>query len=329
MRAIKLVPIIEALKRGERFAVIAHIAPDGDTIGSCLALANFLMDHGKTAELYCHDVPPENLAFLQGIQGFIRPGNNGEGLAHSARYDAVVCLDCSDRERLGDAAHLLERTSCTINVDHHGTNTMYGDINWVEPKASSTAELVFYLIREMDGDYFSMSVFEAIYTGIATDTGGFGFSNTTPAAHRIAAQAIEYGLDVDRLTRALFRNATLARVRLLAKALGSLEMHCDDRVAFLTVSQDMLKEVGLDENSADGIVNYGIDIVGVECAALFKETGQGKTKVSLRTKSKVDASALAAKFGGGGHARAAGCSVNAGIEKAKVAILEELKPIML
>ncbi len=325
MKAVKLFPVVEALKLGKRFAVIAHISPDGDTIGSCLALANFLMDHGKAVELYCHDAPPENLAFLQGIKNFIRPSGNDGSQAHSACYDAVVCLDCSDQDRLGDAAYLLKQTSCTINIDHHASNTMYADINFVEPKASSTAELVFDLIREMDGDYYSLPVYEAIYTGIATDTGGFGFSNTTPAAHRIAAQAIEYGLDVDRLTRALFRNTTLARVRLLAKALSSLEMHCDGKVAFLTVSKNMLEEVGLDENNADGIVNYGIDIVGVECAALFKEVEKDRIKVSLRTKAAVDASALAAKFGGGGHARAAGCSISASIEKAKEHILAELK----
>jgi len=326
MRAVKMMPIIEALKRGKRFAVIAHIFPDGDTIGSCLALANFLMDHGKTVELFCHDAPPENLAFLPGIQNFIRPGQNGQ--AKSDAYDAVVCLDCSDEGRLGDAAYFLEQVSCTINIDHHATNTVYADINFVEPEASSTSELVFDLIQEMDNNYFSLAVYEAIYTGIATDTGNFGFSNTTPAAHRIAAQAIEYGLDVDKLTRALFRNTTEARVRLLAKALSSLEMHCDDRVAFLTVSRSMLEEVGLDINDADGIVNYGIDIVGVECAALFKEIEKGRTKVSLRTKGVVDASALAARFGGGGHARAAGCLINASIEQAKEQILEALKSML-
>lgn len=328
MKAVKLLPVIQVLNRGARFAIIAHMSPDGDTIGACLALANFLVDHGKAVELYCHDAPPQNLAFLQGIQSFMRPGQSDEGQAHSACYDAVICLDCSDEGRLGDAAHLLKQTSCTINIDHHGTNTMYADINFVESKASSTSELVFDLIREMDADYFSLSAFEAIYVGIATDTGGFGFSNTTPAAHRIAAQAIEYGLDVDRVTRLLFRNTTLARVRLLARALNSLEMHCGGRVAFLTVSKDMLEEVGLDANDADGIVNYGIDIVGVECAALFKEAERGKVKVSLRTKGLVDASALAAKFGGGGHARAAGCSINTSIEEAKVQILEELKALL-
>lgn len=328
MRAIKLMPVVEALKRGKHFAIIAHIAPDGDTIGSCLALANFLMDHGKTVELYCHDAPPESLAFLQGIRNFVRPGESSGSQAHSAYYDAVVCLDCSDEGRLGDAAFLLKRTSCTINIDHHATNTLYAGINVVEPGVSSTAELVFDLIQEMDGDYFSLPVYEAIYTGIATDTGGFGFSNTTPAAHRIAAQVIEYGLDVDRLTRLLFRNTTLARVRLLAKVLDSLEMHCDDKVAFLMVSKVMLEEAGLDENNTEGIVNYGIDIVGVECAALFKEVEKDKTKVSLRTKGAVDASALAVKFGGGGHARAAGCLINAGIEEAKGQVLEALKGML-
>lgn len=327
MRAIKMLPVIEVLKRGKRFAIVAHISPDGDAIGSCLALANFLWDHGKTVDLYCHDVPPENLAFLQGIQNFIKPGEKGE-TQMDFTYDAVVCLDCSDEGRLGDAAYLLKQTSCTINIDHHATNTMYADINVVEPGASSTAELVFELICEMDGDYFSMPVYEAIYTGIATDTGGFGFSNTTPAAHKIAARLIEYGLDVDKLTRLLFRNTTLPRVRLLAKALASLEMHCNDRVAFLTVNKAMLKEVGLEENNTDGIVNYGIDIVGVECAALFKETEQGNTKVSLRTKGAIDASALAAKFGGGGHVRAAGCLISAGIEKAKEQVLEALKAML-
>lgn len=327
MRAVKMSPVIEVLKRGRHFAVIAHVSPDGDVIGSCLALANFLWDQGKTVDLYCHDAPPENLAFLQGIQNFIKPGENSE-TKEDFTYDAVVCLDCSDEGRLGDAAYLLKQTSCTINIDHHATNTMYAAINIVEPGASSTAELVFELIREMNEDYFSMPVYEAIYTGIATDTGGFGFSNTTPAAHRIAAQLIEYGLDVDKLTRLLFRNTTLPRVRLLAKALASLEMHCNDRVAFLTVSKAMLEEVGLEENHTDGIVNYGIDIVGVECAALFKEAEQGKTKVSLRTKGTIDASALAAKFGGGGHMRAAGCLISAGIEKAKEQVLEALKAML-
>lgn len=194
MRRAKMLPAVEVLQKGGSFALIAHIAPDGDTIGSCLALAHLLIEQGKSVELYCHDRPPESLKFLDGIQYFKKPDVfNGVGLNNYEKgythYDAVICLDCSDAGRLGDAVALFNHTACTVNIDHHATNTMYASINIVEPRASSTAELIFDLIKAMNKNSFSVCICEALYTGIVTDTGGFGFSNTTPAAHRIAAEA--------------------------------------------------------------------------------------------------------------------------------------------
>lgn len=325
-----MLPAVEVLQKGGSFALIAHIAPDGDTIGSCLALAHLLIEQGKSVELYCHDRPPESLKFLDGIQYFKKPdvfnsvglNNYEKGYTH---YDAVICLDCSDAGRLGDAVALFNHTACTINIDHHATNTMYANINIVEPRASSTAELIFDLIKAMNKNSFSVCICEALYTGIVTDTGGFGFSNTTPAAHRIAAELIGHGVDVDRLTRLIFKNTTLARVRLLAKVLDSLETYFDDRVAFLTVTRTVLDQMGVDDNSTDGMINYAIDIIGIECAVLFKEMDNSNTKVGIRTKGAIDASHLAVRFGGGGHIRAAGCVINEGLNKSKTMILEVLK----
>ncbi len=306
------------LKKSSRTALIAHITPDGDTIGSCLALARCLQKLGKNVTLYCQDPPPDMFYFLAGIDLFRKP------VAKFNPYDIVVTLDCSDVDRLGDCAYLLEGAACTINIDHHITNTRYANINIVDSKAAATAEIVFHLIRNLTGD-LDLAICEALYTAIVTDTGGFGFSNTTPNTHRISAELLEYGLDVDRLTTLIYRSNPVEKIKLSAKVLNTLELHFRNKVAFLTVTQSMVNETGADDNGTDGIINFAIDIIGIECAALFKELSGNRTKVSFRTKAMVDASTVASMFGGGGHKRAAGCIIEEGLERSKTLILEAVQ----
>ncbi|MGI6188155.1 MAG: bifunctional oligoribonuclease/PAP phosphatase NrnA [Clostridiales bacterium] len=327
MRSDKFLSAIEILEQGSKFALVAHVMPDGDTIGSCSALMSVLMENGKHVDMYCHDTPPANLSFLQGV------GDFRKRVDKNVLYDAVICLDCSDETRLGDCGSVLSNATRTVNIDHHITNTEYADINIVDPDASSTAELVYALIGKLNPKALSLPVCEALYTGIVTDTGGFVFSNTTAAAHRIAARLIECGVDVDKLNRLIYKNTPLDKVRLLGIVLNSLEMHMKDTIAFLTVSRSMIKQAGFtdanyDDSSTEGLINYAIDINGVECAALFKEIENNKTKVSFRTKTKIDASALATRFGGGGHVRAAGCTIEENLEKSKVLVLEALKNML-
>ena len=324
MKSDKLLSAIKVLKEGCQFALVAHVMPDGDTIGSSLSLMGVLKESGKGVDMYCHDDPPSNLGFLQGIHEFRKHIDN------DIVYDAVICLDCSDESRLGACAALLNNAGCSVNIDHHVTNTKYADINIVDPKASSTAELVFNLIEEFSNKTPSLPVCEAIYTGIVTDTGGFQFSNTTSAAHRIAARLIEYGVDVDRLTRLIYKNIPLSKIRLLGIVLNSLEMYMDNTVAFLTVTRSMIKKAGFtdvnyNDSNTEGLINYAIDINGVECAVMFKELDENTTKVGFRTKSRIDASVLATMFDGGGHAKAAGCTIEENVERSKALVLDALQ----
>lgn len=322
MKSDGLLSVIEILKKGRQFAIVAHVMPDGDTIGSCLALMGVLKENGKYVDLYCQDNPPDNLKFLQGIHEFRKNMNV------DAEYDAVICLDCSDEARLGECAGILGNAAHTINIDHHISNSKYADINIVDPGASSTAELIYSLIKKFSNT-ISLPVCEALYTGIVTDTGGFEFSNTTPAAHRIAAELVEYGVDVDRITRLIYKNIPLEKVRLLGIVLNSLEIYMDGKVAFLTVTRSMYQQAGFttdnNDSSTEGMINFAIDINGVECAAMFRQIENNITKVGFRTKTEIDASALAARFGGGGHARAAGCTIEDDISSSKNLVLEELK----
>lgn len=310
--------VIYAIGKSSSIAIVTHVNPDGDAIGSSIALMRAIDGVGKkTVDLYCQDEPPKVFDFLEGFDRVKKP----EGIKKV--YDLVIALDCSDLERMGSCSSIMEKADYTINIDHHVSNTHYADINIVDSDAAATGEVIFNLIDLLTSSNIG-SIAEPLYTAIISDTGGFSFSNTTPKTHRITADLIEWGVDLDRISRLLFKEYSLEWVRLLGKAINSLKIYHDGNVAIMHITQEMFKSSGATVEHTTGIIQYAKDISGVELAIVLREESPHTTKVSLRSQSQIDVSALAMQFGGGGHKRAAGCTFNLPLIQAQGHLMKAL-----
>lgn len=296
-------------------AIICHISPDGDTIGSAIALKFLLESRNISIGLFCDDKLPARLSFIKGIEQF-----NKES---SKSYDMTIAIDCSDLGRLGKCIDLYERGIHKVNIDHHISNESYADINIIDSDASATGEIIYSMI-EKAGIIPDINTANSMYTAIATDTGNFSYSNTTSNTLSIASKLVGLGIDIDNLTRNLFRSRTKTQTMMLAKCLNTLEFYNNDKVAVISVNRDLLNQLNAKDSDIQGIINYALEIRDVEVALLFKEADDSKTKVGFRSKYNLDVSKLASIFGGGGHKKAAGCLIQDSIEMAKKIILEHL-----
>lgn len=316
--------VMSAIEAYPSIALISHIMPDGDTLGSAVALAMHLRAMGKEAALFCEHAVPSTYRFLAMSEAFRTPDAWD---VKNDKYPLVIAVDCSDLERLGACRPIYDGAECTVNIDHHISNERYAMINLVDDTAAATGEMIFSLIREAGGTV-DKSMAEALYSAISTDTGNFSYSNTTPATHHIAAALLERGIDVYTLNNILFRTHSLGRTRLLSLVLATLEMYRDRSVATLIATDDMMRQSGADESETEGMINFAREIDTVEVGILYRVRDDGTVKVSFRSKEYVDVSALAQSFGGGGHKRAAGCTIRGDLTEAKKQIMDRLLPMM-
>jgi len=316
--------VLSAIDSATSIALISHIMPDGDTMGSALALYMHLRAAGKEAALFCEQPVPPTYRFLSMSEAFRLPGTWDP---ETEPYPLVIAIDCSDLERLGDCRSIYDRAGRTVNIDHHISNERYADINLVDDTAAAAGEMIFTLIQKAGGTVDNPMA-EALYAAVSTDTGNFSYSNTTPSTHRIAAELLGRGIDVYSLNNILFRTHSLGRTRLLAMVLSTLEIHREGSIATLFATDDMMRQSGADESETEGMINFAREIDTVEVGIMFRSRGDGTVKVSFRSKEYVDVSALAQSFGGGGHTRAAGCTVQGSLEEAKKQIMDRLLPMM-
>lgn len=307
--------VLQQLNIARRIALIAHIQPDGDAIGSCLALAEALTETGKNIDVYCQDEIPVSLHFLKGAKQ-IKKDVHG-----ISPYDLCISIDCSDEERMGSCFSIFQAAKHTMNIDHHVSNTKFAMSNYIDYKAAATGEIIFHILR-LYKSTFSIAIAEALYTAISTDTGGFRYRNTTAQSYRIAAELIECGIDVEYINNLLYKTNRIERIRLLERALNSLTLYENNQIAIISITQDDLTLTGAKEYEMENMVNYAKDIIGVRIGILLKEAKDGSVRVSLRSKDEIDVSQLAKHFGGGGHKAAAGASLKMSIDRAKYAILE-------
>jgi phosphoesterase RecJ-like protein len=238
--------------------------------------------------------------------------------------DLNIALDTGDVNRLASRSDAFFRAPGTINIDHHITNTKFAMLNYVDANSASTGEIVFLLIKEL-GIKIDKDIAACLYTAIATDTGGFKYGNTTPQTHTITAELLATGIDVADISQRVFDNTTFAKLQLTKKAIELLELHGDNRVAVVSLTIKDFSETGAKEEDCDGIVNIGRSIEGVEVSILMKEKENGEIKVNFRSKTYVDVSEIASAFSGGGHKRAAGCTVTGNINDIKIKILDTVK----
>ncbi len=290
--------------------MILHQYPDGDSIGCTLAVARALALLGKETVVCGEGRFPATYRFLPGAAAVRSWEEAGGG------FDTAVLFDCAEPALTGRGEEFRQRAATVINVDHHRSNSRYGDLNWVDPTAAAAGELAMSLVDEL-GAPLDPEIATCLYTSLITDTGDFRYESTTAATHRMAARLLEAGVRPGRVSEALYESRPLGALRLLSLALGRLEVTPGGRVAWISLPRELLVAAGAAEEDVEGIVNYPRSLAGVQVALLLRETADGRIKVSVRTREPVDAGALAREFGGGGHARAAGCVLAGPLEQAR------------
>lgn len=317
-----------AIREFDSFLILSHVRPDGDAIGSMLAFKHYLNQLGKDVRLYLADPVPQIYTFLPGADDITQDKPDG-------KYDVVISVDCNDEDRLGVGEPLLSFSKLVINVDHHPSNARFGALNCVKPEASSTAEIVMEIIESInqviedtseegeESPGISKDVATCLYVGLMTDTGRFQFRNATEKAFQCAARLVSFGANVADISRRVYMNMPAPKVRLLGYALQNVKI--DGALAYISIKVEQMEKYLARNEHVDGIVNQIAGIAGVEIAALLHELKSGSVKVSLRSRGKQDVNVIAGVFGGGGHAAAAGFSLDIPVEEAEEMVLKELK----
>jgi phosphoesterase RecJ-like protein len=289
--------LLTALRDGRRFFVTSHQRPDGDAIGSAVAMALALESLGKEATVVMEATPPPYLQPFPRVDG-IRVGTVVDEVV-----DAVLVMECSSLDRTGVAG--LDR-SPILNIDHHPGNTGYGTVNWIDEAAAACGEQAFTLIDRL-GVPLTPAMATHLYLAILTDTGSFRFSHLTPRTYELAGRAVAAGADPQWIARTHYDSNSLARVRIFGAVLNGMTVHADGRVAVLAITRQMAAELGGSYDDTEGLINFPLSVKDIAAVAFFKEMGPDDWRVSLRSKGAVDTGAIARQYGGGGHLNASGC----------------------
>lgn len=312
--------IADALLDADSIILASHVNPDGDSVGSLLALTRVLKKSGKNVYATLPEpwkYPPQ-YDFLPGKKDILEP----DSIADEAAVFAA--LDCSNLERLGPLRHKAEEASLLLNIDHHEDNQRFGKLNLVVPGASSTAELVFEVIKEA-GWGIDPEVATCLYTGVLTDTGRFQHRNTSPRTFVIAAELADAGADIFQVVREVYENQSLPYTRLLGRALQRIEVFQEYDFAYSYIKQSDLAETGAILSETEDLIDHLRAVRGTSVVALFKELDDGKVRVSLRSRDGIEVGPIARVLGGGGHALAAGYTSDRGIESSLDELLDALR----
>jgi phosphoesterase RecJ-like protein len=301
--------IADEIRKRQRFVLSSHARPDGDAIGSQLAMAYALRQLGKDVRIVNGDPPPRPLTVFPGVPA-IEVANRIDDPG-----DAVIVMECGDLSRTGVEG--FER-GFVINIDHHIGNKSYGAMNWFDAGAAACSEMVFDLVREL-GVPLTHEIATHVYIGILTDTGSFHYSSISPHTFDICRQCVEAGIDPQWIAGAIFDSNHLGRLKLFGAVLTRMVLDASGRVATLCVNEKLARDCGGTYEDTEGIANLPLSVKEIEAAAFFKEAGPGDWRISMRSKGDVDVNAIAKEFGGGGHKNASGCSAKG--------TFEELKPL--
>lgn len=297
-RAITLV-----IEKHNSFLVASHVRPDGDAIGSQVAMGLLLKGLGKQVELWNEDLVPGKYRFLPHSDLVKQPP------AEPKAFDVVFALDNAAFPRLGSVHKAVASCKCLINIDHHASNDSYGDLALIDPESPATGQILFEYFKA-EGHKITAEIATNLYTAIATDTGSFQYPNTTPHCMRVCAELIELGVDVAAVSRKLYEDYPIGRLRLLQKVLENLKLNFDNKLGSFWITKDMYDETGARPEDNEGLIDHVRAVDSIVVAALFEEAEDNKIRISLRSKNgKVDVNKVAMHFGGGGHAEAAGARI--------------------
>ena len=309
----ELRPVADAIRAHDRFLLTIHENPDGDALGSILAMKLALDQLGKDVVMFLQGTTPLPKEYkfmdLDELQRGDPPGPDSR---------VVIALDCASASRMGPDPAVLERAKLVVDIDHHHDNTCFGQVNAILPKASSTGEILYDLFLEL-GVKITPEIAEALYIALVTDTGRFQYTNTTPRTLRVAAELVEAGADVHHIFQFVYENVAFAKLKLVARALDNAKVYEGGRIIVSHLERTDFEAAGAEEPFSEGIIDYLRAVEGAEVAALIREppSQNGPTRrVSLRTRAEeIDVSAIARKSGGGGHRQAAGFSSEASVDE--------------
>ena len=302
------------LTKYDSFLLMAHVAPDGDTLGSCLALQKLLQQLGKQAWVVCDDPLPHLYAFLPGADGLLAPDA-------AVDAQAFVAVDCADVGRTGSQWDRVG-TKPSLCIDHHITNPGFADVNYIEDCAA-TGELIT-LLYDAFGQPINPEVGACLYTAIATDTGNFAYSSVTPRTFALMGKVMESGFDLPECNRLIYRNQRLQKLRMTARTVENAKLYRDGQVIVATLSKAETEAVDGLKADAEGIIDSLRDVETVIVACFLREEGENEVKLSLRAKDRVDCAALARAYGGGGHLRAAGATLHMSLAEAEAEVTKAL-----
>lgn len=301
--------VVDALTHSESIVLTTHVSPDGDALGSLCSLGNLLKRMGKTTQLVIEDQLPDRFDYLP---GFCDIHNSIAQIP----FDTVVVLDCGTKNRV--ALSHWPQGKTVINIDHHSDNTLFGDINWLDTSAAAVGEMI-YVLAEALGMGLSLDEATAVYSAIITDTGCFKYSNTTAKTHTIASQLFDLGVDHEMIVELAIVRRSMASLLLLREVL--LTGQVENQIGILVLTQEALAKTQAPINETEGLVNHILAVDDVQIAIMFTEVESNTIKISLRSKGCYDVSRLAAQFGGGGHPRAAGCTITGSLDEVKDRLL--------
>jgi bifunctional oligoribonuclease and PAP phosphatase NrnA len=297
------IKILEEIKNHKTFCVVGHIRPDGDCIGSQLAMTLALKSMGANVVCWNQDPVPPKLLFMDPQRLLQQPK---AGL----KFDCVIAVDAASYERIGTVADAIEHRKILINIDHHPSNTRYGDLNWIASNASSSGEMVFQLIKAARWPLTPV-IADGLFTAISTDTGSFQYPSTSPDTFEIAGELVKRGASIARICDEVYQSYSLSRVRLLRRVYNQFKLTDENRIAYLWLKKSDYSKSGATREDTEGLIDHIRAIEPVEVACLFEEVEPGETRVSFRSKHpEINVNEIAKQFGGGGHKAASGARIN-------------------
>lgn len=314
MSADQVAAIRDAIHQRQRFVVTSHARPDGDAIGSQVAMAYALRALGKGVQLVGADPAPPQFQVFPGVRDIqVSPAVHGD-------FDAAIVMECGDLSRTGVEGF---DKYFVINIDHHPGNKGYGAINWFDPGAAACSEMVIDVIDAL-GVALTPEIATHIYIAILTDTGGFHFSHITARTFEICRRCTEAGAQPEAIARAVYDTSTMGRLRLMGAVLHNLEFECGGRAAVAALTLKLLEQTGATHEDSDGLINIPLTVNDVQAVAFFKEIAPDSFRISLRSKGDIDVNRVAGAFGGGGHKNAAGCSMTGTYPDVRSKLVAEL-----
>lgn len=309
--------IIKVINDSKKIAILYHINGDGDAVGSSLALYLGFKDD-KEIDIFADENVAHNLKFLPSSD-IIKYNHIPEDV-----YDLAIAVDCGDKKRMGSREKVFDAAKFRINIDHHNSNDIVGEINLIDEKSPATGEIV-HKILEAGNIEITKEIAECLYVAILTDTGSFKHSSTTPSIHRIVAELMEVGISTSEIFRNVYENVSYERQKLLGRILNGMELLRNGKLTIMSTDYNEINEIGARQEDLENVANYGIGIIGVELSIFIKEAEPGICRISLRSKRNFDCASFAKSLGGGGHMRAAGCDVKGTKEEVKGILVEKLK----